>query len=66
MTKYNELFRILMKDGWYIVRQRGSHIHMNHPSKKGKLLVPYHSAKEVKKGFLNYILKQAGIKTRKR
>ncbi|MCK5512877.1 MAG: type II toxin-antitoxin system HicA family toxin [Deltaproteobacteria bacterium] len=28
--------------------------------------IPYHSAKEVKKGFLNSILKQAGIKTRKR
>jgi len=65
MTKYNELFRILKKDGWYIVRQRGSHIHMLHPIKKGKLLVPYHSAKEVKKGFLNSILKQAGIKIRK-
>ena len=61
MTKYNELFRILKKDGWYIVRQEGSHIHMLHPIKKGKLLVPYHSAKEVKKGFLNSILKQTGI-----
>ena len=65
MTKYNELFRILRKDGWYIVRQRGSNNHMKHPTKKGKLLVPYHSAKEVKKGFLNYILKQAGINMRK-
>jgi len=35
---------------------------MEHPAKKGKLLVPYHSAKEMKKGFLNHILKQAGIK----
>jgi len=64
MTKYNELFRILKRDGWYKVRQKGSHIIMQHPTKKGKLLVPYHSAKEVKKGFLNFILKQAGIKTR--
>jgi len=66
MTKYNELFRILKKDGWYTVRQRGSHIHMEHPIKKGKLLIPYHSAKEVKKGFLYFILKQAGIKENKR
>ena len=61
MTKYNELFRILRKDGWYKVRQKGSHIYMKHPIKKGKLLVPYHSAKEVKKGLLRAILKQAGI-----
>ena len=66
MVKYKELFRILKHDGWYKVRQRGSHVLMQHDKKKGKLLVPYHSAKEVKKGLLNSILKKAGIKKGKR
>jgi predicted RNA binding protein YcfA (HicA-like mRNA interferase family) len=63
MVKYSELFRILKKDGWYTIRQKGSHVLMQHPEKTGQLSVPYHSGKEVKKGLLRSILKQAGIKT---
>lgn len=66
MVKYSELFRILKKDGWYIIRQRGSHVLMQHPVKKGLLLIPYHAGKEVKKALLRSILRHAGIKIRKR
>ncbi len=64
--KYNELFRLLKKDGWFEVRQKGSHIIMKHPAKSEQLTVPNHSGKEVKKGLLTAILKQANIKTNKR
>ena len=64
MTKYNELFRILKKDGWQVVRQRGSHVTMKHPKKEGQLTVPFHAGKEVKKGLLRAILKQAKINCR--
>jgi predicted RNA binding protein YcfA (HicA-like mRNA interferase family) len=59
MVKYSELFKILKKDGWYIVRQKGSHVILHHSKKKGQLTVPYHGSKEVKKGLLKAILKQA-------
>lgn len=62
MVRYGELFRVLKKDGWYIVRQRGSHVLMQHSKKPGQLTVPFHIGKEVKKGLLRSILKQAGIK----
>ena len=62
MTKYSELFRILKKDGWYVVRQKGSHIIMKHRVKDGQITIPFHSGKEVKKGLLSAILKQAKIK----
>ena len=62
MVKYNELFRLLKKDGWYIVRQKGSHVILQHREKKGQLTVPFHGSKEVKKGLLNAILNQADIK----
>jgi predicted RNA binding protein YcfA (HicA-like mRNA interferase family) len=39
---------------------------VHHKEKSEQLTVPYHSGKEVKKGLLNAILKQADIKTRKR
>lgn len=62
MVKYSELFKILKKDGWYTIRQRGSHVIMKHPSKTGRLIVPFHGAKEVRYGTLKTILKLAGIK----
>ncbi len=64
--KYSELFRLLKQDGWYEIRQSGSHVIMNHPEKKMQISVPFHSGKEVKKGLLSGILKQAEIKTDKR
>jgi predicted RNA binding protein YcfA (HicA-like mRNA interferase family) len=63
MVKYSELYRILKKNGWYKIRQKGSHIIMLDPEKKGQLTIPYHAGKEVKKGLLKSILKQTGINT---
>lgn len=64
--KYNELFRILKKDGWIEIRQKGSHVILQHPQKTEQLTVPFHAGKEVKKGLLTAILKLAKIKTNKR
>jgi len=64
--KYNDLFKLLKKDGWFEIRQKGSHVIMHHPIKPEQLTVPNHSGKEVKKGLLTAILKQAQIKTAKR
>jgi len=64
--KYSELFRILNKDGWVIIRQTGSHVILKHADKPGQLTVPNHNSKEVKKGLLTALLKQAEIKTAKR
>lgn len=64
--KYTDLFRLLKKDGWSSIRQKGSHIIMKYPVKKEQLTVPNHAGKEVKKGLLNAILKQAKVKTNKR
>ncbi len=41
--KSSELLRLLKRDGWYEIRQTGSHIIMNHPFKKNKVIVPFHS-----------------------
>jgi len=39
---------------------------MKHPEKGGSIPVPFHTSKEVKKGLLSAILKQANIKSKKR
>lgn len=64
--KSSELLRILRKDGWYSLRQTGSHVIMIHDIKTNQIVVPFHASKEIKKGTLLSILKDAGIKTNKR
>ena len=64
--KYSELFRLLKRDGWFELRQSGSHVIMKHPTKSEQITVPFHAGKEVKKGLLRTLLKQANIKTTKR
>jgi len=64
--KSKELLKLLEDDGWYEIIRAGSHVIMRHPTKKNQLVVPLHSSKEVKKGTLRSILKDAEIKTNKR
>ncbi|MCC0638480.1 type II toxin-antitoxin system HicA family toxin [Clostridioides sp. ZZV14-6044] len=59
--KPRELLKILKQNGWVEVGQRGSHLYLKHPTKKGKISVPIHN-KDFKLGTLNNILKQAGLK----
>lgn len=64
--KCSELMRLLKSDGWFVVRQEGSHVMMRHSIKDGQLVVPNYDSKEVKKGLLAALLKMAEIKTDKR
>lgn len=60
--KCSELMRMLKIDGWFIVRQEGSHVIMRHPTKNVQLSFPNHGSKEVKKGLLVALFKKADIK----
>ena len=56
-----EMERLILSDGWILKSQTGSHRHYIHPTKPGKVTIPFHS-KELPKGTENSILKQAGLK----
>ena len=58
---FKELEKILLKDGWYRYKVVGSHYQYKHNKKRGKITIPRH-CKELKKGTLNSILKQANLK----
>ena len=60
--KSSELVRLLKKDGWFVVRQTGSYMIMEHPTKKGQIVCPYHGSQEVGKGLEIKIKKDAGLK----
>lgn len=60
--KCSELYRILLRDGWFSVSQKGSHIKMKHNSKNGIIIFPNHGSQELGTGLEQKILKDAGIK----
>jgi len=56
---YDKIIRVLQRDGWVVVRQKGSHIRLQKHTKKEvlKLTVPAHNP--IKRSTLSHILKQA-------
>lgn len=56
-----ETIRKLRRDGWSVVRVRGSHHHLRHPSKPGTVTVPVHRGQTVALGSLGTIIQQAGL-----
>ena len=60
--KCSELFKILRSDDRMAISQKGSHVKMRHPTKKGILIVPNHGSKEMAKGLEKDILKKAGLR----
>ncbi len=60
--KIKRILKILNDDGWYFVRQKGSHQQFKHPTKDGLVTVSGKPSDEIKLGTENSILKQAGLK----
>lgn len=60
--KVKDIIKQVEKDGWFVVRIKGSHRQFHHPFKKGLVTVPGHLNDDVAKGTLNSILKQAELK----
>jgi len=56
-----ELITLLKADGWILVRTVGSHHQFKHPDKPGKVTVP-HPKRDLPRGTVNSVLKQAGLK----
>jgi predicted RNA binding protein YcfA (HicA-like mRNA interferase family) len=60
--KCSELYRILIKDGWYPVSQKGSHVKLKHDKKTGIIIFPNPGSQEIGKGLEKKIMKDAGLK----
>jgi len=59
-----QIQQILIKDGWSIKNQKGSHRQYIHEFKKCKVTVPFHGKDEINPSTLKSIFKQAGIKNK--
>jgi len=57
-----DALRVLVRDfGWHVVRQAGSHVHLKHTNRQGRVTVPVHAGEILKPKTLASILDQAGI-----
>ena len=57
------LIKLIEHDGWFLVRQKGSHRQFKHPFKAGLITISGHkNSDEIAKGTLNSVLKVANIK----
>lgn len=60
--KVKDVVKMIEKDGWYLVRTRGSHRQFHHDKKPGTVTVAGKESIEMPPGTLNSILKQAGLR----
>ena len=60
--KFKELLKLIRDDGWFEVRVSGSHRQFKHQIKNGTVTIAGKDNKDVPKGTLNNILKQASLK----
>ena len=57
------VIRAPQKGGFYIHQQTGSHVHLTHPAKPGRVTVPYHQRFDLPKPVVRGIIRQAGLTT---
>ena len=56
-----EMIKLLLKNGFAIISQNGSHVKLKNTDTHKTVIVPHH-CKDIKKGLEQAILKQAGLK----
>jgi predicted RNA binding protein YcfA (HicA-like mRNA interferase family) len=61
-VKIREVVAMIEADGWYQVRQRGSHRQFKHATKLGLVTIAGKPGEDLSPGTLNSVLKQAGLR----
>ena len=60
--KPREMEKLILADGWVFNEQNGSHRQYIHPTKPGKVTIPFHKGNDLTKRTEDSIRKQAGLK----
>jgi predicted RNA binding protein YcfA (HicA-like mRNA interferase family) len=61
-VKIRDVIGMVEADGWFEVRQRGSHRQFKHPSRSGLVTIAGKPGDDLAPGTLNSVLKQAGFR----
>ena len=62
MPKVRDAIRLVERDGWRLVRTRGSHRVYHHPEKPGNVVIAGHRGVDLKPKTWQSILGQAGLR----
>nr|VFJ50276.1 MAG: Predicted RNA binding protein YcfA, dsRBD-like fold, HicA-like mRNA interferase family [Candidatus Kentron sp. DK] len=60
---YKQLIRVLQREGWVVVRQKGSHIRLQKRTDKETLKVTVPAHRSINRATLSNILRQARLDT---
>lgn len=60
--KVRDAIELLETDGWYQVKQKGSHRQFKHPIKRGRVTIAGNRNDDLAPGTLKSILKQAQLR----
>lgn len=60
--KVKDAIKMLEKNGWSLVRTKGSHRQFKHAERSGTVTISGKESLDIPPGTLNSILKQAGLK----
>lgn len=58
--RFREIEKIILDDGWYWIKTKGSHFQYKHPAKPGKVTIQNHPG-DIPPNTIKSILKQAGL-----
>jgi predicted RNA binding protein YcfA (HicA-like mRNA interferase family) len=59
--KVRDIIKLIESDGWFLVRQRGSHRQYKHKEKQGLVTIAGHFGDDLAQGTIKSIFRQAGI-----
>lgn len=62
LMKVRDIIKSIERDGWYLVRTRGSHRQYKHPNKPGLITIAGKPNDDLAPGTLNSILRQGGFR----
>ena len=62
MPKVRDAIRLVARNGWQLVRTRGSHRQYRHPDKPGTVTVAGKPSDDLPPGTWNSIMKQSRLK----
>ena len=62
LPKVRDAIRLIQKDGWSLVRTRGSHRLYRHPDKPDTVTIAGKLSDDVTRGTWPSIMKQAGVR----
>jgi predicted RNA binding protein YcfA (HicA-like mRNA interferase family) len=60
-VKVRDVLKVLHKNGWVVVRTKGSHRQLQHPERAGTVTVAGKPSLDVPPGTLKSIWQQAGL-----